>query len=67
MNFQFQHVYDGEYGGAETIDMRFEAEDWMEVADKFVNFLQGCGYLVDKEKLGGYLLEDCGLHGELEI
>jgi hypothetical protein len=67
MNFEFKHVYDGDYGRPEAMVMQFEAEDWMEVTDKFVNFLQGCGYFVDKEKLGGYLLEDCDLQGELEI
>lgn len=67
MNFELKHIYDGKYGGAEAITVQFEAEDWMEVTDKFVNFLQGCGYFVDKEKIGGYLLEDCDLQGELEI
>jgi hypothetical protein len=66
MNFEFKHTDYSEYGD-ESISMQFEAETWADVADRFVNFLQGCGYYVDKEKLGSYLLEDCDLQGELEI
>lgn len=67
MNFEFKHNDDGEFGNPESVSVQFDAETWMDIADKFVNFLQGCGYMVGKEKLGDYYLADIEIQGELEI
>ena len=31
---------------------------WMEVTDQFVNFLQGCGYVVEGSEIGQYLVHE---------
>lgn len=72
MMFEFKHIYDAEkedgFGFDEAVLIQFNAEDWMEIADKFVNFLQGCGYFVDRQRLGEYLYDESqALQGELEV
>jgi hypothetical protein len=45
--------YDGSY-----IQMHISDEaTWAEVADEFINFLQGCGYIVQGYEIGDYISE----------
>jgi hypothetical protein len=45
--------YDGSY-----IQMRISDEaTWAEAADEFINFLQGCGYIVQGIEVAEHLME----------
>lgn len=42
----------------QQVEIKTNSETWMDVTDVFVNFLQGCGYIVDRYDIADYLNED---------
>jgi hypothetical protein len=41
-----------------------EGATWPEVVNDFVNFLQGCGYIVEGIEVAEYLMEEYGFQNE---
>lgn len=35
-----------------------EMSTWMELADHFVNFVQGCGFIVSPAEIGEYIVDN---------
>ena len=55
---------------AENVYIQMKLNDdttWMEAADSFVSFLQGCGYIVRGHEVGDYLCEQYTFEVENEI
>jgi hypothetical protein len=50
--YTFKREYDFEYIGVRgTVTNSIECDDWIQLADEFLEFLQGCGFVVDRERL----------------
>jgi hypothetical protein len=51
--------------GESYIQMKLSEDvSWTEATDAFVNFLQGCGYIVDGIEIGEHLVEQYGFQRE---